>query len=53
MVREGTCFDPDPVRHRLYGEMYGVFREVYERLKGTFARAAGIGAAEMAASRGA
>jgi xylulokinase len=57
MVREGACFDPDPVRHRLYGEMYGVFREVYERLKGTFARAAGIGAAgigaaEMAASRG-
>ncbi len=42
MVRDGACFEPDPVRHRLYEELYGVFREVYEKLKGTFARAAGI-----------
>jgi sugar (pentulose or hexulose) kinase len=42
MVREGACFEPDPERGRLYGELYPLFREVYQKLKDTFARAAGI-----------
>jgi xylulokinase len=40
MVEDAASYPPDDARHRLYGERYSLFRELYERLRDTFARAA-------------
>jgi xylulokinase len=43
MVRLNRCFEPNQANHRRYTEVYRLFRDLYEHLKGDFDRAAAIG----------
>jgi xylulokinase len=40
LVRVKVRFVPDPARHKLYTEMYGMFRDLYVHLRGDFELAA-------------
>jgi sugar (pentulose or hexulose) kinase len=42
MVRLETCFEPNAARHEQYTEIYAVFRNIYDHLKGDFDVLAGI-----------
>ena len=44
LVRTGLSIEPDPGRHELYNELYGIFRDAFDALreKGIYARLAKI-----------
>ena len=42
MVQIDTCFEPNQANHERYTQIYQVFRDIYEHMKGDFDRAAAI-----------
>ena len=42
MIQLDRRFEPDPANHERYTEIYRVFRDIYDHLKGDFDRAAAI-----------
>ena len=42
MVHLERCFEPDVANHERYTKFYGVYRDIYEHLKGDFDRSAAI-----------
>jgi sugar (pentulose or hexulose) kinase len=42
MVRLSRRFEPNQANHPRYAQIYQVFRDIYEHLKGDFDRAAAI-----------
>ena len=42
IVQVGRCFEPDLGNHEKYTQIYRVFRDIYEHLKGDFDRASAI-----------
>ena len=42
MVQLDRCFEPNPANHERYTEIYQVYRNIYEHLKGDFDQAAAI-----------
>jgi xylulokinase len=42
MISIKTCFEPDPKHHRLYRNLYGVYRSLYEDLREGFDHTADI-----------
>ena len=42
MVKIRARYEPDPQNHRLYRELYRVFRSIYEHIKDDFDEMAGI-----------
>jgi xylulokinase len=47
MIRIRARFEPNPENHRLYREIYQIYRALYEDLRGSFDRAASIGTIEQ------
>jgi sugar (pentulose or hexulose) kinase len=44
MIRIQERYEPDPARHRLYDELYGIYTSAYRALKdsGVFAQLSGF-----------
>lgn len=41
-VQIERCFEPDPAAHEIYNQIYPLFRDLYEHLRGDFDRAASL-----------